>query len=118
MPQRFRFTKTTIAALPAPATGKYEAYDTDVPKLAARVYASGVKTFYIVKRAGTSVAWVMLGKFPDMSVENARNAAERALGEFAKGINPAEAKRAERQKRTLGEAFDDYTDLHAKPRGI
>jgi integrase len=119
MPQRIRFTKSAISDLPLPPGGaRVTVYDADVQKLAVRITAAGTRTFYVVKRDGSSMAWVKLGTFPDMSVENARKAAERALGEFAKGINPAAAKRAERQKSTLGDAYAQYLKLHVIPRGI
>ena len=82
------------------------------------MYASGNRTFYVVKRDGAVVSWVKLGTFPDMTPEQARKAAQRVLGDFAKGINPATAKRAERRKQTFGEAYDQYRALHITPRGI
>ena len=93
-------------------------YDTEVPKLAIRLTAAGARTFYVVKRDGAGISWVKLGTFPDMTPEQARNAAGRVLGDFAKGINPATAKRAERDKQTLGEAYEQYRVLHITPRGI
>lgn len=53
-----------------------------------------------------------------MTVEQARKAAERELGDSAKGINPAENKREEKKKQTLGEAYEQYRLLHVEPRGI
>lgn len=93
-------------------------FDSGVPKLAIRLTAAGTRTFYVVKRDGASIAWVKLGTFPDMTPEQARTAAARVLGDFAKGINPSTAKRAERQKQTLGEAYERYCVLHVAPRGI
>ena len=119
MPARKRFTKSALSALPLPVKGaRSTVYDTEVPKLAIRLTAAGTRTFYVVKRDGSSMSWVKLGAYPDMTPEGARKAAERVLGDFAKGINPATAKRAERQKQTLGEAYDQYHVLHVTPRGI
>ncbi len=119
MTARIRFTKTSLSKLPLPVAGaRATVYDTDVPKLAIRLTAAGTRTFYVVKRDGSSMAWFRLGTFPDMTPEGARKAAERVLGDFAKGINPATAKREERQKQTLGEAYRQYCVLHVTPRGI
>ncbi len=119
MTARIRFTKSGLSALPLPAQGlRSTVYDTEVPKLAIRLTSAGTRTFYVVKRDGSSMAWLRLGTFPDMTAEGARKAAERALGDFAKGINPAAAKREERQKQTLGEAYEQYRVLHITPRGI
>jgi integrase len=116
---RKRFTKATLSALPLPEKGaRSTVYDTEVPKLAIRLTAAGARTFYVVKRDGASMSWVKLGIFPEMTPEGARKAAERVLGDFAKGVNPATAKRAERDKQTLGEAYEQYRILHVAPRGI
>jgi integrase len=102
-----KFSKTALLGLEAPEAGKrLTIYDTDVPKLALRMTHAGAKTFYVVKRAGASMAWVKLGAFPEMTVEKARKEAEKVLGEFASGANPAEARRTVRGEPTFTEAFD------------
>lgn len=109
MAERFRFGKEALRAMEAPADRRrVTVYDTLVPKLALRMTASGAQTFYVVKRAGNSVAWVRLGAFPDMTVEQARVAAQKALGEFAAGENPAAVRRAVRGEPTFGDAFEEF----------
>lgn len=113
-----KFTKTVLQGLELPEAGKRKTlYDTEVKKLAVRVTATGARTFYVVKRAGGSMAWVKLGAFPDMTVEQARNAALDVLAEFAGGANPAEARRAYRGEPTLQEVFDDYLKHKRKKDG-
>jgi len=114
---RFRFTKTGIEKLVAPDVGRDTHYDTDVPKLALRITAAGTKTFYVIKREGAGMFWLKLGTFPDMSVENARKAAEAELGKFSTGNNPVKARRVERARLTLEDAFEQYMALHAIPKG-
>ena len=75
-------------------------------------------SMYDVRQICDEVIWVKLGTFPDMSIENARKAAERELGDIAKGLNPAEKKRAEKKKQTLGDAWKQYWDLWVEPQGI
>ena len=102
-----KFSKVALLGLKAPEPGKrLTIYDTDVPKLALRMTHAGAQTFYVVKRAGSSMAWVKLGAFPEMTVEKARKEAEKVLGEFASGANPAEARRTVRGEPTFTEAFD------------
>src|SRR5574338_278301 len=118
MGNRFKFTKGGLQALEPPAAGaRLTVYDTDVPKLALRMTHTGARAFYVVKRAGTSMVWVKLGSFPDMTVERARVEAQKVLGEFASGANPAEAKRAFKAEPTLSEFFTEYGERHgAKKR--
>ncbi len=118
MTNKVEFKKQVIKAITPPESGRTTYYDTLIPKLACRVTKAGSKTFYVIKRADAGMAWVKLGTFPDMTVEQARRAAEEKLGEFAKGNNPAKAKREEKQKITLGQAFDNYFDLHVRPKGV
>ncbi|HMV07225.1 MAG TPA: tyrosine-type recombinase/integrase, partial [Accumulibacter sp.] len=93
-------------------------YDEKVPKLALRVTAAGTKTFYVVKRAGTEMAWVKLGAFPEMTVEKAQAEAERILGEFATGANPAKVRRAFKAEPTLTEFFSEYGTRHGNKLAV
>ena len=112
-----KFSKTTLQALELPEQGKrLTIYDTETPKLALRATAAGTKTFYVVKRAGASMAWVKLGTFPEMTVEQARKAAALALGEFASGANPAAARRAFKAEPTLSEFFTEYGNRHGEKK--
>lgn len=115
--QRFKFTKGALLALEVPPQGKRVTfYDTEVPKLAVRATSAGTKTFYIVKRAGTSMAWVKLGTFPDMTVEKARGEAVKLLAEFASGANPVEARRAFKAQSTVNEFFGEYGERHGSKK--
>ena len=117
MSNRFNFTKTALMGLPLPDAGKRATYyDETVPKLALRVTAAGTKTFYIVKRVGTGMAWLKLGVFPDMTVELARKEAENKLGLFAGGDNPAETRRALKAEPTLAEFFKEYGTRHGQKK--
>ena len=119
MTPRIRFTKTALSALALPTEGaRTTVYDTEVPKLAIRLTVAGARVFYVVKRDGAAMSWVKLGSYPDMTPEVARKAAQRVLGAFAQGRNPAKEKRAQRQQQTLGEAYEQYRVLHIIPRGI
>src|SRR6188472_3981568 len=102
MPQRITFTKAAIAGIRTPPSGaRVTVYDVEIPKLAVRVTSAGTRTFYVVTWRASGVAWVKLGTFPDMTIEQARKAADSALGQFADGTDPAEAKRTKRAQMTL-----------------
>ncbi|MCQ1549842.1 MAG: tyrosine-type recombinase/integrase [Candidatus Accumulibacter phosphatis] len=101
-----------------PAGKRLTIYDEKVPKLALRVTAAGTKTFYVVKRAGTEIAWVKLGAFPEMTVEKAQAEAERILGEFATGANPAQARRTFKAEPTLTEFFTEYGTRHGNKLAV
>lgn len=115
---KLKFTKTALLALPHPEAGKrLSVYDTEIPKLAMRITSAGSRTFYVVKRAGASMAWVKLGTFPEMTVEQARTEAQKILAEFATGANPAAARRAIRGEPTFAEMLAEMLEKKKKRDG-
>lgn len=109
-PERFEFSKTRLLNLAPPEskTRRRVVYDSKVPKLAIRITHGGSKTFYVVKRVLRDMEWIKLESFPQMTVKQARDAAELLLGEFAGGANPSEAKRALKAEQSFSDAFDVF----------
>jgi integrase len=107
--ERFKFSKTNLTALSLPEQGKRRTvYDTEVQRLVLRITSAGSKTFYVVKRTGSTITWIKLDSFPDMTVEQARKAADTIMGEFAGGTNRATVKRALKKESTFGDVFKDF----------
>jgi len=118
MSKRIKFTKAALSALPIPAQGKRETYyDKERPKLALRITGAGTRTFYVIKRLDSEMIWIKLGTFPGMTPEQAGAEADKVLGVFAAGTNPALAKRALKGEHTLGQLFEEYLERHAIPHG-
>lgn len=101
MPTRIRLTKTAIESL-KPSSKRATYYDTQIQKLALLVSPAGLKTFHIIRWTDGKMVWLKLGTFPEMTVEQARAEAQKALGEFATGSNPAEVKKARLAANTVG----------------
>ena len=98
-----------LAALPSPSTGRSTYKDTKTPGLHLRVSSTGVKTFSLFKRANGKPERTTLGRFPEMTVEQARRKAAEFNGQIAMGISPAtEKRRAAAESKTLREYLDDY----------
>ncbi len=96
MTDKLNFTKTTIEALGPAAAGKRDYHnDIKVPGLQLQVTASGVKTFYVYRRINGRPKRVKLGRYPDMTPQQARNKAEQVVGEIAAGGDPTARKRRE-----------------------
>jgi integrase len=111
---RFSFTKPALERLPMPGAGQRVTYhDTKTPGLTLRVTSAGAKSYCVQKRINGRVERITLGKFPGMTIEQARMAATKVLGTVAAGDNPAEVKRGKRQELTLGELFDEYMTRRA-----
>lgn len=111
---RFNFTKPALERLPMPEAGQRVTYhDTKTPGLTLRVTSAGAKSYCVQKRINGRVERITLGKFPGMTIEQARTAAAKVLGTVAAGDNPAEVKRGKRQEMTLNDLFNEYMSRRA-----
>lgn len=114
-PQRIVLSKRRVEALPAPAAGRKYVYDEELPGLAVCITSTGTKTFYFNRKVKGQPTRTRIGRFPLVSVEQARNAAKKLAGKVAEGIDPQALKRADRNAPTLQELFDHWL-AHAKLR--
>lgn len=113
MTEKFNFTQERIKNLPLPTTKEREDYhDSGCPKLICRISSTGSKSFVVKKKTvDGKVQRVTLGRFPDLTVSEARKMAQAALTELAQGINPTEQKRIEKIKQiTLAELMTKYIE--------
>jgi len=112
---KIKFTKENIDALPTPEPGKRDIYhDTKTSGLQLRV--TGVKTFFVNRRIkGGDPERITLGRYPDMTIEQARRKTMEILHDIAEGKNPAEVKRGKKAELTFADLFTEYLERHSKP---
>lgn len=115
MQNKFKFTKKDIDALSTPESGKRDIYhDTEIRGLQLRV--TSVKTFFVNRRIkGGDPERITLGRYPEMTIEQARRKTIEILHDIAEGKNPAEVKRGKKAELTFAELFGDYMERHSKP---
>lgn len=115
---RFSFTQQRLAKLQPPETGRRYVHDTQTSGLILCVTAAGSKTFYSLRRiggrAGRTVR-VMLGKFPPMTVDDARKAAVAVIGDIANGKDPQAERQSRRHEQTIAGLWGFWL-THAKTR--
>lgn len=111
------FTKAALDALPLPAAGTRATHHDaggreSVAGLQVRVTANGVKTFSVFKRAaGGKPERVTIGRYPDVSIDQARKKAKAVISQLAQGESPAAAKRESKVKSmTLAAAVARYVE--------
>lgn len=116
MSNKFNFKKSEIDALPIPETGKRDTYhDTKTKGLQLRVTHTGIKTFSVFKRAKRgNPERITLGRYPEMTIDQARRKTMEICLAISEGSNPAEAKRLARAEMSFKDLFDDYIERHAK----
>ncbi|MBL1264931.1 tyrosine-type recombinase/integrase [Candidatus Methylomicrobium oryzae] len=117
--KKFNFTKAALDALPLPAAGQRATYhDAKTHGLQIRVTGNGVKTFSVFRRVKNGdPERVTLGRYPDMSIEQARKEAARINALIAEGVNPNTDARALKSETTLQELFDEFLQHRRNRRG-
>src|SRR5262245_39462957 len=109
-PRTLHFTKASIDRLATPRAYRLTHYHENTPGLAVCVTPAGTKTFYVVRRVGHDVERTKLGRWPQLTVEQARDEAARINGKAVDGINPNDKRRVDRYAPTLGQIFDEYIE--------
>ena len=116
---KINFTKATLDALPLPASGQRQAYhDKKTNGLQIRITSTGVKTFCVYRRIKNgNPERVTMGRYPDMSIEQARNEAARINALIVDGINPNSDARALKTETTLEELFEEFLKHRRNRKG-
>lgn len=110
-----RIKKTTVDDLPIPIamqegkTAQKRYYDDKLKGFGVRVTSGGTKAFFVEKLINKKLCRITLGRYPELTAENARNKALEMLGQIAMGIDPIAEKRAAHMRQvTLQDVFQDY----------
>ncbi len=109
------FTNTSVRALENKDRKQGVTYsDDEIKGFVVMVFPSGSKTFYYVKRITGRVEKIKIGRFPDLSVDNARKEATKLSAAVAEGENPQDAKRSFNKEITFRELHTWFIDTYAK----
>ena len=107
--QTVKLTKSAVDRIAAPATGQAFYRDTELKGFAIRITASGVRSFVLEKRIEGRVRRMTLGRYGELTVEQARRQAQKFLGQVAMGENPiADKERTQLRSLTLEQVFADF----------
>jgi integrase len=111
-----KLTKTVIDKIIPSPTGNQTIYrDGQLKGFALRVTRNGAKSFIVEKRTNNKLARVTIGRYGDLTVEQARLEAQKILGKLAIGINPiTEKRKLPLQHVTLEMVFEDYLKARKK----
>lgn len=118
IPSRLKFSKLRLLSLPPPKTTIAYYYDTETRGLAIGIGTSGSKSFFLYRKVSGVPRRIPIGPFPDISVEQARTAAERLNGEIASGESTLIKATTAKTGPTFREVFNDYMEKHSRPTKI
>lgn len=116
----FAFTKTNLTSLRPSAVRVYY-HDTNTSGLCLCVTPTATKTFYYLKKILGQTVRVRIGRFPELTVDQARTLAKGHALTVAAGENPQEKKRQKRAEPTFGElweAWEKYAEGHKKAKSV
>lgn len=118
MTVKINFTKAILDTLPIPDAGKRDTYhDAKASGLQLRVSHTGVKTFSVFKRIKRGEPErVTLGRYPEMTIDQARRKALEISLSISEGNDPAAVRRLQRAEMTFDELFKEYMERHSKLR--
>ncbi len=106
-------TARKVASLkPRPPT-QYDVWDTKTIGLGIRVNPNGTKTWNVRFRVGRLQRRMKIGRFPNLSLADARREAKAALREVDLGQDPSRAKKERREAHTFKELAARYLDSYA-----
>ena len=115
-------THTTVMALKAPLTGQVDYWDVRKAGFGIRVSKGGSKTWVVAYRQNKRQRRLTLGRFPNLSVADARAKATSVLGDVANGGDPGADRARAKADPTFAELAELYLERHArvkkKPRSI
>lgn len=108
------FTKQLLRSLKAPASGRLYVADTREKGLSAYVTPNGVITFFVRKRINRRDERVVIGRYPEMTIEQARTQALAIKAQIAQGKDPIEDKRRMRSEITFFDMFQEFMERYSK----
>ena len=104
-----KITKRAVDSTPIPAKGYALVWDDELKGFGLRVTSSGVKSFILQKRIHGKDHRITLGRYGEITTEQARKDAQIKAGLIAGGGDPvADKRRAALATKTLAEVLADY----------
>ncbi len=104
-----KLTKSYIDKLPIQERDKVFYRDAELKGFGLYVRSSGAKVFIVEKRINGKVRRITLGRYGELTAEQARKQAQAVLGQIAIGHDPIAEKKEQALKAvTLGQVFEDY----------
>lgn len=113
---KIRFTKATLDSLsPDPDKNRSVFYDDKSRGLCIMVAVS-TKTFYVLRKHQGKTERILIGRYPDTTIEQARDRAGKVNSELDAGKNRNDLKRERRKELTLNDLHAIYMERHALVR--
>lgn len=111
---KINMTARWVQGVEPPDETRVDYFDTYPGGLILRVTPTGVKSWCVMYRHAGRQRRYTLGKYPALSLADARELVRQTNRAVALGEDPATQKQARRQALTVGDLVDQYIDRYAK----
>jgi integrase len=105
-------TDLAIRGLAPEADRRTELFDAKIPGFAVRVFPSGIKSFVVFYRHKGRLRRLTLGRYPVLSLSDARRLAREALHKVTHGDDPQVHRTAGRVQYRFSAVVDDFLEAH------
>src|SRR6185437_4313958 len=116
--QKFNFTRRALERIPVPQEQRAISFDRGIAGLGFMVFPSGVRSFFHRRWVRGTAERTTLGRFPEMSIEQAREEAGRLNAAIAKwklsGYRGESPFHRPLDEITFGALVEDYIERHVK----
>ena len=118
MSNKIKLTDLVIKNLDPEIGVRINKSDLECPGLNLRITENGVKTFSFAYRIGAKVGRSTIGRYPMVSLKEAREKANSLRKLVFEGIDPRLKRIEEKHKRdfTVSKMIDEFIERYAKPR--
>ena len=106
-----KLTKRIVDAA-APEAERYIVWDSSLKGFGLRVEASGTKAFLVRYRSAGRKRFLTIGRFGQLTPEQARGLAQETLASVRRGFDPADERRKERAAISVAELVEKFLDEH------
>ncbi len=104
-----KLNKTTVDKLPIPSDLPQLHRDSELRGFGVKVFPSGLKSFFVEKKVQGKTRRITLGRYGELTAEQARKEAVKLAGQIATGRDPiADKAQAKLEAKTLRQGFEDY----------
>jgi integrase len=113
---RVPLTDVAIRKLMPPPSGTTELWDGKVAGFGIRASAGGARSFVLLYRIAGRSRRLTLGRYPTLSLLDARRKAQKALAELADGVDPARQRNEASNSFLFESVAADFIQKYARPK--
>lgn len=112
-----KLTNRAAEAAPIPGTGKRTMiWDDEIKGFGLKIFPTGMRSFFFDYRIDGRHRQITIGRFPQITVEMARQIVRQKIGILASGVDPGGEKVHAAPGRTMKALCEDYMEQWSKPR--